>query len=60
MLLEVKLLGVEAQEPEPELPHRLRVWLQLREEPVLQGRTHGAAWKPAAEHALLLPSARLS
>lgn len=35
VLLEVELLGVEAQEAEPQLPHRLRVGLQLREDLVL-------------------------
>lgn len=35
VLLEVKFFGVEAQQAEPQLPHRLRVWLQLREDPVL-------------------------
>lgn len=36
VLLKVELLCVKAQEPEPQLPHRLRVWLQLREDLVLQ------------------------
>lgn len=35
VLLEVKLLGVEAQQPQPELPQRLRVLAQGRETPLL-------------------------
>lgn len=36
VLLEVELLGVEAQQAQPQLPHRLRVGLQLRQDPVLE------------------------
>lgn len=36
VLLEVELLGVEAQEAQPQLAHRLRVGRRLREESVLR------------------------
>lgn len=61
VLLEVKLFGVEAQQSEPQLPHRLRVRLQLRQDPVLP--THKqlrAAWTPAPERAQPRSSAALS
>lgn len=40
VLLEVKLLGVEAQQAEPQLSHRLRVGRRLREEPVLRRQSN--------------------
>lgn len=36
VLLEVKLLRVEAQEAQPQLPHRLRVGRRLRQESMLR------------------------
>ena len=38
VFFEVELLRVETQEAQPQLPHRLRVWLQHRETPTLRGQ----------------------
>lgn len=44
VLLEVELLGVEAQEAQPQLSHRLGVGRRLREESVLQGAERQTVW----------------
>lgn len=53
VLLEVKLLGVEAQEAEPQLSHRLRVGRRLREEPVLRRQSNNqSGWGLRETHAV--------
>lgn len=44
VLLEVELLGVEAQEAQPQLSHRLAVGRRLREESVLRAAERQSVW----------------